>query len=193
MAATAPPQKPLSFTHHPSLNLFNVSSQDYLLNNPQYSRLIASALIFSPQNKLLLVQRAPTDFGANLWEVPGGSCDADETVLASAVRELWEESGLVATEVVAQVGEGWSWKEGESKVWFKASFLVEVESTDGVKLDPEEHQNFLWASEEECRDGVVRNGDEGVVIRWIGKEQEEICLEGFRLRREVGARKTGSG
>ena len=63
------------------------------------------------------------------------------------------------------------------------SFLVEVESTEEVKLDPEEHQDFVWASEEECRAKKVVREDGGVVeIRFtIGEEGERRILEGFRL------------
>lgn len=48
-----------------------------------------------PGLKLLLVRRAPSDFLPLRWELPGGSADAGEggdvSVVAAAVRELWEE------------------------------------------------------------------------------------------------------
>lgn len=48
-----------------------------------------------PGPKLLLVRRAPSDFLPLRWELPGGSADAGEggdvSVVAAAVRELWEE------------------------------------------------------------------------------------------------------
>jgi 8-oxo-dGTP pyrophosphatase MutT (NUDIX family) len=77
------------------------------------------------------------DYVPNLWEIPGRSCDADESILAGTVRELWGESGLVATEVLRQVGETCEWVE-EGKVWCKFRFEVEVEGME-VRLDEEEH------------------------------------------------------
>jgi 8-oxo-dGTP pyrophosphatase MutT (NUDIX family) len=119
----------------------------------------------------------------NLWEVPGGSCDSHETILEGAVRELWEESGLVATEVLRQVGGVPEWLDGE-KVWCKFSFEVKVKEGMEVVLDNEEHQKFLWVSEEECRSGVAVRGGERTEIEFTTEVQVKTILEGFRLRKE---------
>ena len=123
----------------------------------------------------------------NLWEVPGGSCDSHETILEGAVRELWEESGLIATEVLRQVGVVPEWLDGE-KVWCKFSFEVKVEERMEVVLDDEEHQKFLWVSEEECRSGVVVRGGERTEIEFTTEVQVNTILEGFRLRKEGNKR-----
>lgn len=78
---------------------------------------------------VLCIQRSPTDSGPNLWETPGGACDwpgrpgfglgvdsssgqkealveVDRSILHATVRELAEESGLVADRVVGLIGWG---------------------------------------------------------------------------------------
>lgn len=186
MAPLPLPATLFSYTASPSLSPFNVSVKDYLTSRPPKHHLVGSALVFSPPfpstpTRILLVQRAARDFGANLWETPGGSCDIDEPILSGIVRELWEESGLVAKKVLRQVGEAFEWVD-RGKVWCKIYFEVEVEGTE-VRLDEDEHQDFLWATEEECKSGIVVRDGKKMEIK-SHESQLATILEGFRLRRE---------
>jgi 8-oxo-dGTP pyrophosphatase MutT (NUDIX family) len=182
MAPKTPPGALLSFIASPTLVPFNVQVKDYLSSHPSKHRIVAAALVFSPSNPshVLIVQRSATDYVPNLWEIPGGSCDHDESILAGAVRELWEESGLVATKVLRQVGESYEWLE-EGTVWCKFSFEVEVEGME-VILDEEEHQAFFWVTEDECRKGEVMRDEKRTEIKWTNESQVAVILEGFRLR-----------
>jgi 8-oxo-dGTP pyrophosphatase MutT (NUDIX family) len=184
MAPKAPPAALASFTFPPSLSPFATQVKDYLISHPsKRQKGVSCALVFSPSNQLLILQRSATDSMPNLWEVPGGSCDSHETILEGAVRELWEESGLVATEVLRQVGGVPEWLDRE-KVWCKFSFEVKVKEGMEVVLDNEEHQKFLWVSEEECRSGVAVRGGERTEIEFTTEVQVKTILEGFRLRKE---------
>ncbi|KAF4636776.1 hypothetical protein G7Y89_g1324 [Cudoniella acicularis] len=182
MAPKPPPGALLSFTASPTLFPFNVQVKDYLNSHPSKHHIVAATLVFSPSNSthVLIVQRSATDYVPNLWEIPGGSCDPDESILAGAVRELWEESGLIATEVLRQVGESYEWVE-EGTVWCKFSFEVEIEGVE-VILDEEEHQAFHWVTEEECRKGEVVRDGKRIEIKWTNESQVAVILEGFRLR-----------
>jgi len=183
MAPKPPPEALSSFVASPTLFPFNIQVKDYLDSHPSKHCIVAAALVFSPYkpNHLLIVQRSATDSMPNLWEIPGGSCDPDESILAGAVRELWEESGLIATGVLRQVGESNEWV-NEGTVGCKFSFEVEVEGGE-VILDEEEHQAFFWVTEDECRKGeVVRDGKK-TEIKW-SNESQAVILEGFRLREE---------
>ncbi|MBC8140446.1 MAG: NUDIX domain-containing protein [Armatimonadetes bacterium] len=62
----------------------------------------ARLLLLDPERRALLLLRvnnlhrqAGGDF-RSCWETPGGGVDANETFEQTAVRELWEETGLVA-------------------------------------------------------------------------------------------------
>lgn len=52
----------------------------------------------SKKPKLLLIQRLRDPF-ANFWALPGGFMEIDETLEQAAIRELQEETGIVAQEV----------------------------------------------------------------------------------------------
>jgi len=180
LKSSSPPTT--AFTFSPTLASFDVSVKDYLATHPEKDHVVVGALVFfsSPENKVLILQRSPTDFMPHLWETPGGGTDHNETVLEGATRELREESGLLAKKVRRKIGEYEFIISGE--IWWKVSFEVEVEGFD-VKLDEAEHQAFLWASEEECRNGVAIRGEEKIVLEWTSQAQLDVILEGFRLKR----------
>ncbi|KAH0558706.1 hypothetical protein GP486_004645 [Trichoglossum hirsutum] len=121
----------------------------------------------------------------HLWEVPGGACDeGDETILHGVACEVREESGLKVSALRQRVGPG------GCHVFFsrkglkvcKYTFEVEVESTEKVRLDLSEHQNYIWVTEEECRSCKVEDGGSAVEIKFTAPAQEATILEGFRLR-----------
>ena len=124
-------------------------------------------------------------------------------------RELAEETGLVASRVVGLVTtldiaepgfDGEKEKRGVRPWWRLFCFLVEVRvdvevdvDVDGegglrvgglpvVRLDPEEHCAFVWATEGDVRRGMC--GD--VEMRWDGEgdNRKGIILKGFEVLRE---------
>jgi ADP-ribose pyrophosphatase len=56
---------------------------------------VADAAVFDAEGRILLMQRADN----GLWAMPGGACEVGETAAESAVRELYEEVGLVGEAV----------------------------------------------------------------------------------------------
>lgn len=62
----------------------------------------ASVIVFDPQQRVLLVRHAEGD----LWTTPGGLIEPSETPADAAVREAWEETGLVVelTRIVGVFG-----------------------------------------------------------------------------------------
>jgi len=174
-----------SFTTHPSVAKFAVPMKQYLEANPQFDGLVVGALVYDAAGRLLLLQRAAHDSMPSRWEVPGGACDwEDETILHAAARELWEESGLTPRRLgrIVRCGaeDGVVFFSRRQRRYCKYSFEVEVEGYE-VTLDPNEHQAFVWASEDECR--AHKAGD--AQLRFTTWEQEESIMEGFRMRKEV--------
>lgn len=149
--------------------------------------------------KVLLIQRAMHDSMPGLWEIPGGACDPeDPSILHSVARELWEEAGLKAARIGPLVGgTDYLFLTSTGNLVCKFTFLVDVERNGPgpggggkgggraleVKLDPREHQAYVWATEREVEIGWV--GD--IELRFTGKQLLNAVLEGFKLQREMDA------
>lgn len=58
--------------------------------------LCAGAIVHDEAGRLLLIRRG-REPGRGLWSLPGGRCEAGEDAAAAAVRETYEETGLVVT------------------------------------------------------------------------------------------------
>lgn len=191
------PRAPVfKFSSHPSCSSFAVNLESYLARVPvgsiksdttvRYNYIAIGALVFDNSNsqRILLVQRASTDSMPNLWEVPGGAVDPEDlTILHSVARELWEEAGLIATTIGPQVGDAQVFITRSGKTVCKFHFLVEAEmspnGTLDVRLDPREHQNYVWATEEQVK---ARRADD-MLLRFTTSQQEVAVLEAFEARK----------
>lgn len=58
---------------------------------------IAVGIIRNPQGEIFITRRAADAHMANKWEFPGGKIEAGETPEQALVRELEEETGIIAT------------------------------------------------------------------------------------------------
>lgn len=165
--------------------------KDWLSQNQkdnQFDGLATGNIVFNPDGRVLVIQRAAHDSLPNKWEFPGGAADdEDPTVFHAAARELWEESGLVAKRFTHVVTQGPDKEPLETfrnrlrtKLFVRFTFHVEVESCDDVKLDPNEHQDYAWASEEDIRQQKI-DGKEMPITRWT---VQALFLEAFRLRKK---------
>jgi NADH pyrophosphatase NudC (nudix superfamily) len=112
-------------------------------------------------------------------------------VIDSVVRELWEESGLVAKKITNLVGK-YEWLD-RGEIWKKVTFLVDVEHEGNeqpeVKIDPKEQATFLWATEDE----VISNKCGDVFLKWTSDDQRRTVLDAFKLRKCYGAGSTVCG
>ncbi|KAJ4368572.1 hypothetical protein N0V86_009479 [Didymella sp. IMI 355093] len=151
------------FKYDDSVKEFAVSKRAYLEAHPDAAaKLVATAALVldssPPQPRILLLQRAASDSYPGKWEPPGGAVDDEDlSILHGAARELWEEAGLRAAHVGGPVGEPHLFRRSNGDMICQFSFAVHVLSEEDAalttKLDPNEHQQYVWATEEEVRAG----------------------------------------
>ncbi|KAH7358217.1 NUDIX hydrolase domain-like protein [Plectosphaerella cucumerina] len=198
-----PPEPPLSYTTHPSVSpdLQAIPVSEWLVREDYRPCVGVAVLHHGPELRVLLVQRAPEEALPNVWEIPGGSAEPSEpNLVTSATRELYEETGLRATAVVAMLGM-YTWtdtdpsgepirrRDGSISRWKKWSFVAEVEGgsedeTPKVVLDPAEHQAYVWASESEVL--ADKSGDVDLV--WTSADQKTDVARSFEIAKSVAAR-----
>lgn len=150
------------------------------LNDKNCPGIVAVALIYNTnpqaQDRVLLLRRVAHDYLGERWEPPGGTMDADdESILHACTRELREEAGLTATSFVCVVSPGFDWihDNGVRRVFF----LARVKEGEQVKIDPEEHTEYTWVTQEEVRDERMASGREMPVT---SSGVKQAILEGFR-------------
>lgn len=83
-----------------------------------------------------------------------------------------------------------------TRVFCRFAFHAVVRSTAPVVLDPDEHQDYVWATEEEVRQqreiGGDGGSDNGRELPMAGAHTQDLILEAFRLRvkdQDVNAQK----
>ncbi|KAJ9641586.1 hypothetical protein H2204_002648 [Knufia peltigerae] len=182
---------PFEFKVDESLSAWNMPANEWLLRHGKkssYSGLASGNIVFNGSGEVLVIQRASSDSMPNRWELPGGAVndDEDSTFFHGAARELWEETGLRARHFTHVVTEGPGREPGQvypnstgTKIWCRFSFIVDVESCENIALDPTEHQNFAWATEDEIRDQKIGDGNHSVTNQGL----VSLILEAFRVRR----------
>lgn len=175
----------------PPVAEFAVSKNSYLAARPEASfELIAtSSLVLDTRDlskpQVLLLQRAASDSSPNKWEPPGGACDDnDESILHAAARELWEEAGLKAARISGTVGDPHFFSLRDKRRVCQFNFSVFVKNNSGsplpIKLDPNEHQQFVWATEDE----VKAKKTQAIELDFTSDEVQRTVLQAFRISTE---------
>ncbi len=105
-------------------------------------------------------QRHPDKKCGKQWEFTGGGTLAGETTVQSAVRELFEETGIKAEENELKLLTTYAHKN-----YFQDIFIVKKDvAIDDLVLQPEETVDAKWASDEE----IKRMIDAGEMVYSVG-------------------------
>lgn len=99
-----------------------------------------------PLEVLLLRRNEKSSFVPNAWVFPGGVIEGDETPEAAAVRETFEEAGLVIDQASLVLTSRWITPTGIPKrfdTWF---FLASVIREAAVTIDEREIVESMWVA-----------------------------------------------
>ncbi len=130
----------------------------------EIDRQIASVLLFSSDGLLLMGKKNPRKGGVfpDVWHIPGGGIEPDESKEQAAIREALEESGILLDESLLTpipiAGKGESVKtlvDGE-RVWCNMIF-----NRFEIHLDQ---------SAEELAESM-KPGDDLVELRWFNQDE----------------------
>jgi len=188
--ATAEANPVFGFKYNSAVADFAVPKQAYLAAHPDapFGYIATSALVLdlttTSNPQILLLQRAASDEDPNKWEPPGGACDdEDETVLHGVARELLEEAGLEAEYIDGPVGEPHFFTLDDGKKVCQFNFAVRPKHNGkaslAVLLNPEEHQQFVWATESEVKAGKAG----GIDLDFTREEVKRTVLQAFDFAR----------
>jgi 8-oxo-dGTP pyrophosphatase MutT (NUDIX family) len=104
--------------------------------------------VIMKDNKVLILKGAP---GKDIWELPGGRVDKNETIQQTLTRELCEElpniNNIVVHEILNAYRVHKDIKEGVSLVLIFYRVIAEF---NGDPQLSHEHSNYKWSSKEEA-------------------------------------------
>lgn len=121
------------------------------------AQVVLAAIDEVSQNfKFLLLQT--NQRRGNFWQNVTGKVEKEETFEEGGLREAIEETRLELESIVDLVDLGLEFKFNDQhgrKVQEKC-FLIILDKTWPVKIDPKEHENFKWVSPEDISEGIVK-------------------------------------
>lgn len=132
------------------------SGEDLFHRENSAAHLTASAWVVSPDRTRVLMAYHNL---YNAWSWLGGHADGDRNLLAVALREVWEESGVTAhpvsdrifsVEILPVFGHE---KRGEyisSHLHMNVTFLLEADPAVPVRSKPDENSRVAWFAPEDA-------------------------------------------
>ncbi|KAK6361889.1 hypothetical protein TWF730_005600 [Orbilia blumenaviensis] len=154
-----------SYTFGPHIEQYDKPLEQIISLNAPRDTIGVGAFVFkflpSGEPQLLLIRRSACESAfPEMYEVPGGGAEAppiDATLLDSVARELFEETGLVATKIVRLI-DTVDFEGRRGDLWRKFNFEIEVQDTENVVLQPLEHDEFKWVTKEGFK-ALIQSGE----------------------------------
>lgn len=110
--------------------------------------------VLNSEGKLLCTKRHPDKKAGNLWEFSGGGTLAGETTEQSAVRELFEETGIEADLEELKLLATYAHKN-----YFQDIFIIKKDiEVEKLVLQEDETVDAKWAAHEEIQQ-MIDNGE----------------------------------
>ena len=124
--------------------------------------LVVCVWVYDGNGNLLLTRRAPGKSFAGTWENSGGAAKAGETSRQAVARELFEETGIRASEAEFELLDS----DRDRNTHYDFYCLKRQTPLNEIVLLPGETDGVQWASLEQVRD-MVRDGQ---ICRIIGRQ-----------------------
>ncbi|MDQ4145421.1 MAG: NUDIX domain-containing protein [Actinomycetota bacterium] len=110
----------------------------------EVERYVVGAVI-ACDGRALLLRRKPDDFLGDLWELPSGRVEGEETLEQTLEREIAEETGLRVTSIERPLGT-FDYRSGSGKATRQVTFEVRVEPG---QVELSEHNEHAWLGVDE--------------------------------------------
>ncbi|MBF8263081.1 MAG: putative nudix hydrolase [Parachlamydiales bacterium] len=106
-------------------------------------KFVAGGVIAS-NNAVLILRRKPDDFLPNIYELPSGGVKKHETIQQGLCREVYEETGLVVSNILDYLGH-FDYQSAGGNRTRQFNFLLSVIPHLEVKMT--EHDHYVWCEQ----------------------------------------------
>jgi 8-oxo-dGTP diphosphatase len=104
-------------------------------------QLVVGAVIAN-DGHVLLLRRPQNDFMGDIYELPSGKVEPDETLDTALRREVEEETGLEIIDIIGYLG-SFDYNSASGKKSRQFNFTTTVAAAEPIHL--QEHDAYLWA------------------------------------------------
>jgi 8-oxo-dGTP diphosphatase len=148
---------------------------------PEVTRLAAYGVIRRGR-RVLLCRVATGYLGAGLWTLPGGGIEFGEAPAEAAIREVAEETGLVASidgipEILSEAG---IWEKRSGRVrYHHVRFVYPMVVVGGVEQVEVGGSTdaFAWLDAAEIA-ALEGNGTAGDLVTWLARRDDAVDAQG---------------
>lgn len=112
--------------------------------------------------KILIMQRRADDFMPNIFELPGGACEGNETLIDAVYREVLEESQCSIERIIRYIGYI-DFPSASGKATRRFNFLVKVHEPVMVVLS--EHADYRWITPQEAQNYPITAQTRGIIAQ----------------------------
>lgn len=129
-------------------------------------------LVYTQASEVLMLQRKyPDDF----WQSVTGSLEEDETPMQAAIRELFEETSITGYELHdCQFSQNFEiyaiWRDRYAPGVTQNQehvFTLELAEKIDIKLDPREHEEYIWLSKQKALDLAFSHTNQEAIQKWV--------------------------
>ena len=120
---------------------------------PSYfiKRVSVASCFLEWHEKVFLLKRLPNDSHGNSWCLPGGEIEKDETAMAGAIREVYEETGMVLKkERLISFNKLYLHRVSPPCGCIFSIYYFAFSSQPSFYVDPKEHSEGNWFSFDEA-------------------------------------------
>ncbi len=115
----------------------------------KYTKVAAHALIKKDGKYLVLHRAKSDDYMPDFWDIPGGTIEFGEDILAALEREIEEEASLKIK--INNIIFAYNFLSGEIRHQFMLVYACDFISGD-IVLDPSAHDEFRWVTLDEMKE-----------------------------------------
>ena len=109
----------------------------------------AAGSFIEHDNKILLLKRAPEKKGGGKWGLPAGKIEPGESAVQTAIRELFEETGLEAASHQLEFFKKTFIKDAQTLYLFHLFHLKFDSPPESIQLN-HEHTEYQWFTPHEA-------------------------------------------
>ncbi|WP_016909589.1 NUDIX domain-containing protein [Streptomyces xiaopingdaonensis] len=143
--------------------------------------LVAAVIVHDTENnRVLLLQRGPdAKFAQGMWDLPGGKNDPGEPITDTAVRELYEETGLTVQPGALRVAHLIHAARGVESPngFFTVVFATHDWTGQPENREPRKHAQVRWADVNAAPEEFVET-TASALHRYLGKGPQ-MSLDGW--------------